>query len=145
MARRTFIVADIIEILVRWQAGLSQSEIAQNLGIDRKTAGKYISAAVAAGMAAKREPLLTHGQWEARVRDWFPELADAKLRQVTQIAIDPYREYIALQLQRGTAVSLIYRRLREEYGLPVSLASFRRYTSRINLGQMRRCSPGRTH
>ena len=50
MARRTFNVVDIIEILVHWHAGRSKSEIAQSLGVDRKAAGKYITAAQAAGM-----------------------------------------------------------------------------------------------
>jgi hypothetical protein len=45
MARRTFDVVDIIEILVHWHAGRSRSEIAQSLGVDRKTASKYIAAA----------------------------------------------------------------------------------------------------
>jgi len=49
MARRTFDVVDIIEILVHWHAGRSNSEIAQSLDVDRKTARKYIAAAEAAG------------------------------------------------------------------------------------------------
>ena len=49
MARRTFDVVDIIEILVHWHAGRSKSEIAQSLGVDRKTASKYIAAAESGG------------------------------------------------------------------------------------------------
>jgi hypothetical protein len=37
MARRTFNVVDITEILVHWYAGRSQNEIAASLGVDRKT------------------------------------------------------------------------------------------------------------
>jgi hypothetical protein len=37
MARRTFDVVDIIEILVHWHAGRNNSEIAASLGVDRKT------------------------------------------------------------------------------------------------------------
>jgi len=40
MARRTFDVVDIIEILVHWHAGRNNSEIAQSLGVDRKTTRK---------------------------------------------------------------------------------------------------------
>jgi predicted DNA-binding transcriptional regulator YafY len=50
MARRTFDVAGIIEILVHWHADRSNSEIAQSLDVDRKTARKYIAAAEAAGL-----------------------------------------------------------------------------------------------
>ena len=42
MARRTFDVVYIIEILVHWHAGRSNSEIAQSLDVDRKAeAGSF--------------------------------------------------------------------------------------------------------
>ena len=57
MARRTFNVVDIIEILVHWHAARSNSEIAQSLGVDRKTARKYTAAAEAAGMRPGEPPV----------------------------------------------------------------------------------------
>ena len=46
MARRTFDVIDVAEILVHWHAGRSLNEMAGSLGVDRKTlfvtAGKSI-------------------------------------------------------------------------------------------------------
>ena len=42
MARRTFDVPNVTEILVHWDAGRSQSEIATSLGLDRKTVKKYL-------------------------------------------------------------------------------------------------------
>ena len=45
-------MVDIIEILVHWHAGRSNSEIAQSLGVDRKTTRKYVGAAQEAGRAA---------------------------------------------------------------------------------------------
>jgi predicted DNA-binding transcriptional regulator YafY len=100
MARRTFDVVDIIEILVHWHARRSKSEIAQSLGVDRKTAGKYISAAQAAGVVPGGAPL-SEAEWDARARAWFPELADTRLRQVTWPAIEPHHEYIVEQLKAG--------------------------------------------
>ena len=44
MARRTFYVIDIAEILVHWYAGRSQHELAASLGVDRKTIRKYVGA-----------------------------------------------------------------------------------------------------
>ena len=82
MARRTFDVADIIEILVHWHAGRDNSEIAQSLDVDRKTARKYIAAAEAAGMKPGGPPV-TGERWAQLVRQWFPELADTRLRQVS--------------------------------------------------------------
>ena len=43
MARRTFDVTDVTEILVHWYAGRSQSEVATSLGVDRKTIRKYLA------------------------------------------------------------------------------------------------------
>ncbi len=40
MARRSFYVIDIVEILVHWYAGRSQHELAASLGVDRKTIRK---------------------------------------------------------------------------------------------------------
>ena len=101
MARRTFDVVDIIEILVHWQAGRNNSEIAQSLGVDRKTVRKYTAAAEAAGMAQAGAPV-SEERWAELVRQWFPELADTRLRQVTWPAIELYHEFIREQLQAGS-------------------------------------------
>jgi predicted ArsR family transcriptional regulator len=57
MARRTFDVIDICEILVHWHAGRSKNEIAGSLGLSRNTVRKYVAAAEAAGLfrAVRRE------------------------------------------------------------------------------------------
>ena len=128
MARRTFDVVDIIEILVHWHAGRNNSEIAQSLNVDRKTARKYIAVAEAAGMAPGGPPL-SEAEWDARVRAWFPELADTRLRQVTWPAIEPHQEFIREQLKAGVTVTTIHQRLRDEHGVAVSIASFRRYVA----------------
>jgi transposase len=119
MARRTFDVVDIIEILVHWHAGRNNSEIAQSLNVDRKTARKYIAGG----------PPLSEAEWDARVRAWFPELADTRLRQVTWPAIEPHQEFIREQLKAGVTVTTIHQRLRDDHGVAVSIASFRRYVA----------------
>ena len=43
MARRTFDVIDVTEILVHWHAGRSLNEMSQSLGVDRKTIRKYVA------------------------------------------------------------------------------------------------------
>jgi transposase len=128
MARRTFDVVDIIEILVHWHAGRSNSEIAQSLDVDRKTARKYIAAAEAAGMSPGG-PAVTEERWAELVREWFPELADTRLRQVTWPAIGAHHDYICEQLKAGVTVTTVHQRLRDERGLAVSIASFRRYVA----------------
>ncbi len=128
MARRTFDVVDIIEILVHWHAGRSNSEIAQSLDVDRKTARKYIAAAEAAGMVPGG-PAVSDERWAELAREWFPELADTRLRQVTWPAIEKHHDYICEQLKAGVTVTTVHQRLRDERGLAVSVSSFRRYVA----------------
>jgi transposase len=128
MARRTFDVVDITEILVHWYAGRSQNEIATSLGVDRKTIRKYTAPALAAGLAPGGPPV-DEPEWAVRVREWFPELADIRLRPVTWPAIEGHHEFIAAQLRDGVTVATIHQRLRDEHGLAVSYASLRRYVA----------------
>lgn len=128
MARRTFDVIDVTEILVHWHAGRSLNEMSQSLGVDRKTIRKYIAPAVEAGIVPGGPPK-GEGEWQDLVREWFPELSDARLRQVTWPAIAVHRDYIAEQLKAGVRMSTVHQRLRDEEGLAASVASFRRYVA----------------
>jgi transposase len=132
MARRCFYVIDIVEILVHWHAGRSQHELAASLGVDRKTVRKYTAPAVAAGLVPGGGPARSRAEWAELVRAWFPELADTRLRQVTWPAIEVHRDYVAAQLELGVTAATIHQRLRDEYGLDVSVASLRRWV-RANL------------
>jgi transposase len=131
MARRSFYVIDIVEILVHWSAGRSQHELAASLGVDRKTIRKYVAPAVAAGMVPGG-PARSQDEWAGLVRGWFPELVDTRLRQVTWPVIEVHRDYVAAQLQAGVTAATIHQRLRDEHGLAASVASFRRWV-RANL------------
>ena len=128
MARRTFEVIDVTEILVHWQAGRSLNEMSQSLGVDRKTIRKYIAPAIAAGVAPGG-PAKSEAEWQDLVREWFPELADTRLRQVTWPAIAGHRDYIVAQLEAGVRMSTIHQRLRDEHGLAASVASLRRWVA----------------
>ena len=66
-------MVDIIEILVHWHAGRSNSEIAQSLGVDRKMARKYTAAAEVAGMRPGGPPVRSGGRsWCASgSRSWL--------------------------------------------------------------------------
>jgi len=124
-ARRSFYVIDITEILVHWYAGRLQHELAASLGVDRKTIRKYVAPALAAGIAPGG-PARSQEQWAGLVRDWFPELVDTRLRQVTWPGIEVHRDYVSAQLQAGVTAATIHQRLRDEHGLDASVASFRR-------------------
>src|SRR5262249_37852624 len=112
MGRRTFTVADITEILLHWQAGQSQCEIAASLGLDRKTVRKYLKPARPEGLYPGHATL-SPDDWSALVCAWFPDLADTRLRQVTWAEIAQYRASIEAMLG-NVAVATIWRRLREE-------------------------------
>jgi hypothetical protein len=107
MARRTFDVVDIREIFTHWHAGRSKNEIAGSLGLSRNTVRKYLAPAEAAGMVPGG-PAVSQERWAELAREWFPELADARLRQVTWPAIEAHRDYIAAQLKAGVTMSTIH-------------------------------------
>src|SRR4029450_3850006 len=128
MARRTFEVIDVTEILMHWHAGRSKNEMAESLGVDRKTLRKYIAPAEAAGIVPGG-PAMSAEEWAELVRGWFPQLADTRLRRVTWPAIGEHHEFITGQLKAGVRMSTIHQRLRDGHGLAVSVQSFRRYVA----------------
>src|SRR5674476_1642415 len=127
MARRTFQMIDLVEIYVHWYAGRSQAQIADSLGLDRKTVRKYLGPVAAEGLVPGGPPVMTEADWRDRAASWFPALVDKGLRQVTWPAIDVYRDYITAQLAARVTVSTIHQRLVDEHGLVASVASLRRW------------------
>ena len=132
MARRTFDVVDVTEILIHWHAGRSQLQLAASLGVDPKTVRKYTAPAIAAGLVSGGPPLPAQ-RWAELVREWFPQLVDTRLRQVSWPQIAGHHEVIRSLLGTVT-VATIHQRLRDEQGLTASLASLRRYV-RANLAE----------
>ena len=116
---------DVVEVLEHWHAGRPKLVIAQSLGLDVKTVRKYVASAESAGIVPGG-PALGRAEWAELVRDWFPELVDARARSLTYPRIAPHRELVAAMLETNT-VTTVHQRLRDEHGLTVSLTSFRRY------------------
>ena len=121
-------MVDVTEILAHWYAGRSKNQIAESLGLDRKTVRKYLAPAEAEGLAPGGPPV-TGQEWRERVAGWFPELADAGLRQVTWPEIGKHHEFITAQLKAGVTVKTIWQRLAGDHGLAASYASLRRYVA----------------
>ena len=119
---------DVTEILVHWHAGRSLNEMSGSLGVDRKTIRKYVAPAIAAGITPGG-PARGEAEWQELIREWFPELADTRLRQVTWPAIGGHHDYIVGQMKAGVRMSTIHQRLRDEHGLAASVASLRRYVA----------------
>jgi transposase len=99
--------------------------------LDRKTLRKYTAPAVAAGIVPGG-PAMGEADWRRLATQWFPQLVDHRLRQVSWPVIDPHRDWIAGQLRAGVTVATIHQRLRDEQGLDASVASVRRWV-RANL------------
>ena len=118
-------MVDITEILTHWHAGRSISQVAHSLGVDRNTVRKYVAPAAAAGIVPGGEPI-SPLRWAELVHQWFPELVTTELRHPKFAEIAPYHELIEQMLKTNT-VSTVHQRLRDERGLNVSIASFRRY------------------
>jgi transposase len=137
MARRTFVVVDVTEILIHWHAGRSISEVAASLGIDRKTIRKYLAPALAVGIQPGGPPRSAQ-EWAALVAGWFPQLADTRLRQVTWPEIGRHHETIRQLLAAGVTQATIHQRLRDEHGLAASVASLRRYVAAMLPEELRR-------
>src|SRR5205814_3564913 len=53
MSFREITMQDVSEVLRRWQAGQSARRIAREMGLDRKTVGRYIEEAKAGGIVAE--------------------------------------------------------------------------------------------
>lgn len=124
-------MVDIAEILTHWYADRSIKDISSSLGVARNTISKYVAPAVRAGLRPGGPPI-SEDEWAERIREWFPQLRDTRLRQVTWSAIEVHRDYIADQLRRNVTMSTIHQRLVDEQGLACSVASLRRWV-RANL------------
>jgi hypothetical protein len=105
MGRKTFAVADVIEILLRWHAGQSQREIASSLRLDRKTVRKYLRPARADGLRPGQVSMSPE-DWAALVRIWFPEVADPRLRQATRFEIARYHAHIEAMSGQMTVATI---------------------------------------
>lgn len=124
MGRRSWLVRNIVEIFLHWQAGRSIQGIASSLGYDRKTVRKYIQAAAAAGMNASMT--LSASEWADFVRRQFPEIVDTRGRSNWYATLDSHREFIRDGLQTN-CVTTVWQRLRSHQDSTVSLSTFRRY------------------
>jgi hypothetical protein len=119
-------MVDLIELYVHWHAGRSKSALADSLGIDRGAIRKYLAPAEAEGLVPGGEPL-SEQEWRAKVAEWFPNVVDARLRQITWPEIAVHRDYIVEQLKAEVTRATIHQRLRDELGLQAGLTSLKRW------------------
>ena len=135
MAGRRFDVADVVEVLLHWQAGRSVRTIARSLGMGRDRVRAIVARAEVSGVVRGGEPL-TREQWRDRVAELFGDRA-ASTPTAQREQLDRFREAIVDGLLTNTATT-VWQRLRDERGLEVGLTTFRRY-----LHEMRGVDPDR--
>jgi len=141
MARRTFNLIDVVEILQHWYSGWTKSQVAASLGVDQATVAKYVAPADAAGLV-HGSPAMSEEAWRSRVREWFPSMVDTCLRQPSWDRIAAHHETIKA-LMGVMPMSVIHRRLVDEEGLEACVASVRRYLRAHFDEQVRREGGGR--
>jgi len=130
MARRSFQVIDVVEVLQHWHAGRPKTVVAASLGVDVKTVRKYVAAAEAAGISPGDGSGCDRAGWAVRVAAWFPELVDAQARSRTWPVLADRRELIEKMIGTNT-MATVHQRLRDEHGLAVSESSLRRYVGQV--------------
>ncbi|MGH3857108.1 MAG: hypothetical protein ACRDR6_27225, partial [Pseudonocardiaceae bacterium] len=126
MARRTFQMIDVVEVLQHWHVGRPKLVLSASLGVDPKTVRKYVAPAGAEGIVPGDGLVLDRAGWAARVAVWFPELTDARARSATWPVLEARRELIESMLATNT-VATVHQRLRDEHDVRVSVTSLRRY------------------
>lgn len=114
-------MVDLLELFVHWEAGRTQSQIADSLNIDRKTIRKYTAPLVEHGLEPGGPPA-GEQVWMQRIAQWFPGVTDRRLRQVTWPEIDKHRDYIVEQLGKNVSVATISQRLRDDRGVVLTTA-----------------------
>ncbi len=128
MAGRRMTVADIMEILVAWDAGETNSAIARRLGYSRPTVRKYTDAARAQGLA--------RGSGRRGEAAWR-QIAEAVIARVAQqrppgamtTTVAQHHAYLE-QWVGQVHLSVLHQRLRDEQGLTASWGTFYRYVAK---------------
>lgn len=106
--------------------GESPTEVAAALGVDRKTVERYASDAVAAGIRPGDPPMST-AAWADLIALSHPLISEPRLRRRTWPEFDRHHDLIRELRGEGQALELIWRRLRTEYEVRASIASFNRW------------------
>lgn len=125
MARRSFTVRDIAEILRHWHTGRSARQIAKTLGVGRNTVAKVVAVAETAGYHPG-QPESSPAEWGEFVRANFPDQVDHQHQPPVFAQIAPFHEQI-LEGLTSNHPSTVWQRLHDEEHLPGSLPTFYRY------------------
>lgn len=115
---------DIQEIIYRLRKGQSVEAIHRDTGHARKTIRKYRELAEKHGFLEKDRELPV-------VSELVAVLGPVKRLKQCVSTVEPYKEVVQKYLDREVAKTVIWRKLREEYGYTGSYSSVKRYCRRL--------------
>jgi hypothetical protein len=126
-------VLDIREMVRRLQAGDGDRRIARDLGVSRKTVGKYRQWAAEQGVLAGDLPGVgtLHGLLMATLPVVGPPRCASK--------VEPFRERVLELRRQGVEMRAILQRLREESGFTGSYGSVYRFVRVLEPRQPEAC------
>lgn len=127
MSFREITMQEVSEVLRRWQAGQSARRIAREMGLNRKTVGRYLDGAKSGGVVvgtAMTEDVVRAVGKVVQVRPLPPPSQQ-------WLAVDKHREQIKLWLagERPLRLSRVYELLQRE-AVAASYTTLRRYVQR---------------
>jgi len=115
---------DIQEIIYRVRKGESVEAIHRDTGHAKKTIRKYRKLADKHGFLKEKRGLPT-------VQELAAVLGPVKHLKQCVSTVKPYKEVVKAYLDRGVGKTVIWRKLREDYGYRGSYSSVKRYAQRL--------------
>lgn len=112
------------EIIYRLRSGESERSVARDLGISRPTIHKYKQKAEEAGYMNKEREL-------PEIKELSAKLGPAPRPPCIPSTVEKYREMVEKYLEQGLQMTVIYQRLRENFGYAGSYSSIRRYVQHL--------------
>jgi len=115
---------DIRELLVHMRSGSSNRQIARDIGIDRRTVGRYRAWAEEQGLLEGSLPTL--GELSALLEQTMPTYHPPQ----NVSTVEPYRELVTRLVRENVEIAAIRERLREQ-GFTGSYSAVRRFVRQI--------------
>lgn len=132
MAFREVSRVEILERIRRWQAGESQRQIAQHVGIARNTVSKYVEAATTVGLSADGPP--PSEEQLAALLQLGDTTPTGSTTNPTERLLSAYRSRIDAWLHREHLTLTRVSELLRQNGCEVPYTSLRRFVARQGWG-----------
>ena len=126
MSNKNIYMGKIKQILLQDKAGVSQRQIARNLGVNRETVGKYIKAAKADTMGVDGLLGLDETELERRLNGGTAAYSDRRHDELS-LLLPGIEEEIRKGHRKGVTVKLLWEEYRREHPDGYGLTQFRHH------------------